>query len=113
MNGKAFIEQLKNPTPTKLRLANNLYVHKLLHVFIEFAMPTSTWERTYFDASLCNNLHPIWKSEITWRRHQGHHEREEQQNIVGYYQFCTGMCPAHGYVKGYVHGFVILEQHGM
>jgi hypothetical protein len=60
MNGKAFIKQLKNSSPTKLRLANNLYVHKLLHVFIEFAMSTSTWGRTYFEALLCNNLHPLW-----------------------------------------------------
>jgi hypothetical protein len=81
MNAKAFIKQLKYPTPTKLKLANNLYVHKLFHVFIEFVTFVSTWGRAYFDALLCNNIHPMWKSEITWRRHQRHPKRKEQ-NIL-------------------------------
>ena len=65
MNANAFTKQLKYPTPTKLRLANNLYVHKLFHVFTEFATFVSTWGRAYIDALLCNSLHPIWKSKIT------------------------------------------------
>ena len=66
MNAKAFTKQLNGlPTPTKLRLANNLVVHKLFHVFTEFVTFVSTWGRAYIDALLCDSLHPLWKSNIT------------------------------------------------
>lgn len=44
MNAKAFTKQLNGlPTPTKLRLANKLFVHKLFHIFTKFATFVSTW----------------------------------------------------------------------
>ena len=65
MNAKAFTKQLKYPTSTKLRLANNLYVHKLFHVFIGLAMFASTWGEPTSTHFCETTSHPIWKSKVT------------------------------------------------